>query len=228
MAAANPGRVELEAIEAERRELSPGGFARERLNIWPADGRRGGIRYGPSGRRWCHRVRPREPRCRAIGVDASPQPGRVFAIVGCWRCDDDRYHVELDRVGYMDCLDALEWVTHRAGRRTPVVIDRNSPATDLIDLRTARKYNVIGTTASDMSRACGGFLNDVAAGRLTHCNEAPLNAAVAGAHKRAIGEAGAFGWDRRDGSVFLAPLVAATLARFGAVSARRTGGATFA
>ena len=37
-AAANPGRVELEAIGAERRELSPGGFARERLNIWPAKG----------------------------------------------------------------------------------------------------------------------------------------------------------------------------------------------
>ena len=34
---ANPGRVEVEAIEAERRELSDGGFSRERLNVWPTD-----------------------------------------------------------------------------------------------------------------------------------------------------------------------------------------------
>ena len=122
---------------------------------------------------------------------------------------------------------ALEWVLERAARRTPVVIDSRSPASDLIGLLLARKYNAIAATTSDMAQACGGFLNDVAAGRLTHCGEAPLNAAVAGARKRAIGEAGAFGWDRRDGSVFLAPLVAATLARFGAVSARRTGSAVF-
>ena len=78
-----------------------------------------------------------------------------------------------------------------------------------------------------MGAAAGGFLNDVVAGRLTHANQSPLNDAVAGAHKRAIGEAGAFAWDRRDGSVFLAPLVAATLARSAAVAERRMGGACF-
>jgi hypothetical protein len=36
-------------------------------------------------------------------------------------------------------------------------------------------------------------------------------------------------WDRRDGSVFISPLVAATLARFGAAQHHRprTGRATF-
>ena len=77
--------------------------------------------------------------------------------------------------------------------------------------------------------ACGGFLDDVLAGRLSHAEQPQLNAAVEGARRRPIGDAGAFGWDRRDGAVFVAPLVAATLARFGAVTAgrRKTGAACF-
>jgi hypothetical protein len=45
-----------------------------------------------------------------------------------------------------------------------------------------------------------------------------LDAAVAGARRRPIGDAGLWAWDRRDLSVFIAPLVAVTLARFGAVT----------
>ncbi len=74
---------------------------------------------------------------------------------------------------------------------------------------------------------CGAGL--VAAGRLTHAEQPQLDAAVEGARRRPIGQAGAFGWDRRDGAVFVAPLVACTLARFGAVTAgrRHTGQACF-
>jgi hypothetical protein len=77
--------------------------------------------------------------------------------------------------------------------------------------------------------ACGGFVDDVLAGRLSHAVQPQLDAAVEGARKRPIGDAGAFGWDRRDGMVFVAPLVAATLARFSAATAgRRLGRACFA
>ena len=78
--------------------------------------------------------------------------------------------------------------------------------------RRERLIKVIVTGARDMARACGGFLDDVEAGRVSHSDQPPLNAAVAGARRRPIGDAGAFGWDRRDGSVFVAPLVAVTLA----------------
>ncbi|MFY9336111.1 MAG: hypothetical protein WAO90_08935 [Mycobacterium sp.] len=53
--------------------------------------------------------------------------------------------------------------------------------------------------------------------------------AAAGARKRPLGDTGAFAWGRRDASVFTSPLVAATLAAFGAVTVRpRTGRAMFA
>jgi hypothetical protein len=48
-----------------------------------------------------------------------------------------------------------------------------------------------------------------------------LDTAVTGARRRPVGDAGLWAWDRRDGSVFVAPLVAAALARHGAVTAGR-------
>jgi hypothetical protein len=80
-----------------------------------------------------------------------------------------------------------------------------------------------------MGAACGAFLDDVGAGRISHANQNQLNTAVDGARKRPLGDAGLFGWDRRDGSVFIAPLVACTLARHGATTVgRRSGKAMFA
>jgi hypothetical protein len=58
-------------------------------------------------------------------------------------------------------------------------------------------------------------------GRLAHPGQAQLDTAVTGARRRPVGDAGLWAWDRRDGSVFVAPLVAATLARHGAVTAGR-------
>ena len=88
---------------------------------------------------------------------------------------------------------------------------------------------MIVTGARDMARACGGLLDDVEASRVSHSDQPQLNAAVAGARRRPIGDAGMFGWDRRDGSVFISPLCAVTLARFGAVTSgrRKTGTACF-
>ena len=83
------------------------------------------------------------------------------------------------------------------------------------------KVKTVLTTARDMGRACGGFIDDVSAGRLSHAEQVQLDAAVASARRRPIGDAGLWAWDRRDGSTFLAPLVACTLARHGAVTAGR-------
>jgi hypothetical protein len=51
---------------------------------------------------------------------------------------------------------------------------------------------------------------------------------VAGAKKRPIRDAGGWGWDRRDPTVSIHPLVAASLALLGAAENKRAGnGATF-
>ena len=222
---ANPGRVALEAIEAERRELSPGGFARERLNLWPTD--RSERAIDPDMWAGLAAAGPADGTApSALAVDAGPD--RTIAIAAAWRTDD-LIHVELVAADYcQDPLQALQFVTDRAGRRIPVVIDGASPAASMIPALLAQKVKVVVTGARDMGRACGGFLDDVDAGRISHTAQEQLTAAVAGARKRPIGDAGMFGWDRRDGAVFIAPLVAVTLATFGAATAsRRSGGAVF-
>ncbi len=42
------------------------------------------------------------------------------------------------------------------------------------------KVKVITTTAPDMVRTCGNFLDDAAAAGLAHANQAPLNLACGG------------------------------------------------
>jgi hypothetical protein len=122
----------------------------------------------------------------------------------------------------------VKFLVTEAGRRIPVVVDGASAARAVEPTLKASRVNVRVTTAADMAVACGALLDDVNAALLTHSGQAALDAAVEGARRRPIGDGGAFGWDRRDGSVAISPLVAATLARFGAATARpRSGAATF-
>jgi hypothetical protein len=217
--AANPGRIGLEAMESERRELSPEGFQRERLNIWPTDQTEQVFDMD----HWATLAAPGPDTASppsALAVDASPE--RVLSVAGSWTLGDGRHHVELIGHEYVsDPLNALQWVVERAGRRIPVVIDGASPAASMIAALQAQRCKVIVTTAGDMGRACGAFLDDVITGRLSHADQPQLNIAVEGARKRPIGEAGAFGWDRRDRTVVVAPLVTVTLARHGAATAGR-------
>ena len=115
---------------------------------------------------------------------------------------------------------AVEWIAGRAGRRMPVVIDSTSPAARLIPLLKARKVKVISGGPTDMSKACGGIYQAALAAEPLLSHGGPgaelITLALAGAKKRKIGDAGGWGWDRRDPSVNIAPLVAATLAHYGA------------
>jgi hypothetical protein len=88
----------------------------------------------------------------------------------------------------------------------------------------ARSVKVTVTGAGDMAKACGLLFDAVRDGLVTHFDQEPLNAALAGAKKRAIGNAGAWGWDRKAPDVDLTPLVAVTLALFGAATSKRRPG----
>ncbi len=74
------------------------------------------------------------------------------------------------------------------------------------------------TGARDMAKGCGLFETRMNAGLLTHGGQKSLTDAVLGARKRPISDAGGWGWDRRDSTVTIHPVVAATLALLGAAS----------
>lgn len=152
----------------------------------------------------------------SLGVDMSH--GLEISIVGCW-VEGDSVHVEEVWAG-SDVPAAIEWLTVAAGHKTTVVIDDVSPASQLIPELRVRRINIFRTTARDMAKACLLFETRVKAGTITHSGESAITKALMGARKRPISDAGGWGWDRRDSTVVIHPIVAATLALLGAVSQR--------
>lgn len=232
--AANPtistGRIDIETIRALRQALPPAEYSRECFGWWEESPQ--STQVIPADV-WRDLVSPNPPADDvapdALAVDMSHD--RIISIAGCWNLDDGRKHVEILALDHaQDTLGAVEWLGERAGRRIPVVIDSISPAATMAPALKTKRVNVIVSTAPDMGKACGGFYDDAIGGRLTHAGQDQLDDALAGAQKRAIRDAGLWGWDRKDASINLSPLVAVTLARFGADSntKKRTGKAGFA
>lgn len=209
-------RMPLEIAEDDREDLSDGGFARERLGMWAEDDP--DLARVIAADLWATLEAKTPPADgvapNALGLDASHD--RVIAIAGCW-VDGDKAHVELVRhERSTDTLAAVEWLVANAGRRIPVVVDSASPAAAMVPALTAAKVKVVTTSATDMGKACGLILADATEKRLTHADQQQLNSALAGARKRDIRDAGMWGWDRKNPDTDIAPLVAATLARYGA------------
>jgi phage terminase large subunit-like protein len=220
-AAANPGRVELEAIMSERRELSPEDFAKERLNIWPTE-QTEHVFGGPEAWQALEaRRRDDVGKATALGLDRSPDG--LVAVTAAYRdFDDETIHVEpvFVRDGVTNMTEVSNWVRNNVGPRIPIVVDSvSTAATAVTHLQSARR-NVVTTHAGEMVRACVGFSDDVRAGVLSHADSPSgvLALAVEGARRRPVGDAGGWAWDRRDGSAAVSPLVSASLAHYGALA----------
>jgi hypothetical protein len=213
-----PHRVGERAILRNKKGLSEDSVFREVFGLW--DDVDGSKRVIPTAV-WDGRVAEDPPAQdeppSALAADMGHD--RVVSIDGCWLDPETgACHVEILALDQTpDAAGAVDWLAERAGRKIPVVIDELSLAAEMIPLLKKRNVKVIITRTHDMSKACSGFYGDVVAGRLTHAGQGQLDDALAGAKSRKIGDAGGWGWDRRDPTVNIAPLVAATLARFGAV-----------
>lgn len=213
-----PHRVGERAILRNRKGLGDDSVFREVFGLWDEIGKQFSPINGPLWRDGID-VGPRDgAKPAALAVDMSHD--RLISVGACW-LEDSSAHVEEVWAGVDDAA-AAEWIVQRAGRRLPVVIDGMSPANALIPVLKARGVKVHVGTSTDMGKACGIFLSDVEAGRLTHADQESVNDARSGARKRPIGTAGGWGYDRKDPAVNIAPLVAVTLARLGASMTRKT------
>jgi hypothetical protein len=222
-ASANPAygsRIDHEAIATELASMSEEQFRLERLGIWPEISRHIPV-VKPSDWRALQSAGPETGAPPvALGVDMSH--GLQISVAGAWVVGE-AVHVEEVWAGN-DVPAALRWIVSAAGRRTEVVIDDLSPAAQMIPELLAQRVKVKRSTARDMTKGCLMFETRVNTGFLSHSGQPQLASAVAGARKRPIGEAGGWGWDRRDATVSIHPLVAATLALLSASSTRRPSG----
>lgn len=211
-----PARTSERAMLRLRKKLkNPDSWRREALGVWDEITKQFSPINGPLWREAVDVGPPDIAKPAALAVDMSHS--REISVGACW-LEDTSAHVEEVWAG-VDEPAAVEWVADawkRAGRRLAVIIDAKSPASSMIPALKARRVKVLTGNENDMARGCGLVKSDLEAGRLTHADQDALNQARDGARKRAIGTAGGWGYDRKDPSVNIAPLVAVTLARVAA------------
>lgn len=199
--------LQMDVVIDERHELSPEGYARERLGWWgdPLTKNRGVI----SVKDWatCRIPDPGPPTRAEIVIDVAP--------------DLDSAAIGLASAGPLDRVLVLEqhdtgtaWVVEQL-----VVLLNNVEAIEVALTPTAalfapdldrREIEYKQLTNSEVGRGCTAFQEWVKAKRVVHIGQAELDAAVQNARTRFVGDTQH--WDRRNQSIDHTPLVATSVA----------------
>lgn len=224
---ANPGASSprgvpsLEYMQKERAGMSEVAFARERLGIldehegasvvdlelWDDLTEVGAQPMDPVA--FAIDVNP-DSSWSSIAVSGTTVQGRIFATV-----------VERRRgTGWV--VDRIEDLVDK-WKPTSVTLDAIGPAGTLLPGLAERGVAVDVVSTTQYGQACGAFTAAVEERRIVHEGQSGLRAALEAARKRPLGEAGLWGWHRRD-TTDISPLVAVTLATFAHV---RTSGAAY-
>jgi len=215
-----PTRTPPESMERLRENLGDDdSWNREGRGVWDA---------ADSGRvidehSWSMVADPASMAVERLTLAIDVPPDRSVAAVGlAGRRPDGLWHVELDdqRKG-VDWV--VPWVKARAERNRlhGVVVDEMS---GLVERRRDRNFligtnievTLAGAEGRDMAIACGKFFDAVVSPEPTvrHTDQPQVNVALSVARKRPV--AGAWAWNRKDAASDITPLVAVTLALWGA------------
>jgi hypothetical protein len=208
------GRTITQArIAAEFERLDLADFCRAYLNLWP----------GSIPADWLVIA---EQAWRAI---ADPQSEAVDPVSFAADVTPERSHAAIAVAGLRaDGLGHGEVVDHRPGtgwvvgrlvelvekwRPCAVVVDDTGPAGNLIAPLEAHGIEVTKPTGRGMAHAAGDLFDAVAERTMRYVPRPALDAAVAGAAQRPLGDGWA--WARKGLSTDICPLVAVSLARWG-------------
>jgi hypothetical protein len=225
-AAANPAlgiRITPEYVKAERSKLDARTFAVERLGVgdWPVtDGSK-------------QLVVPLElwDELEDVGSEMVGQlvfafdvtPDRSAACVGvAGRREDGNVHVEVAE-HKRGTKWLVPWLTERYIKHSPrAVVCAGSPITGSLvpDLEHAG-VSVVTCNATEYGQACVALVDAVQAESLRHLGTPEIRNAIKGAAKRPMADAWA--WSRKSSSTDISPLVAVSLAHWGAATAPEGG-----
>lgn len=163
---------------------------------------------------WDSLHNPQSVLQQPIGLAIDVSPERWTSIAAAGRNQDDRLHVEIQ-----EHKQGTSWVVDRTvemvdrGNIDVVVIDGVGPAASLIGPLREAGVTVEVINMSEHGQACGRLVDLVAEDGLAHLGSLELRDAVRGARTRPLGDAWA--WSRKNSTVDISPLVAATLALWG-------------
>lgn len=210
--ASYPRRTPEASMLRMRENLTDESFMREALGIWDSSGGKRVI----DADSWAVVADSASVAVDgfALAVDVAPDRSVSSVALAGVRADG-LWHVELDEhrsgTGWL-----VPWVKARCASNTirAVVVDERSPAASLLDEFAKVKVKVTTTSARDMAKACGQFYDGVMDARLKHTDQPQVNVALSVAGKRPLGDAWA--WNRKNSNADITPLVAETLALWGA------------
>jgi hypothetical protein len=150
----------------------------------------------------------------------------AVVAVGGFRADGKR-HCEV-----IEQRDGTGWIVpylrERVARHHPaaVLLDANGPAASLLPslepMLGEAGVDLVKVAGQEMAQACGGFYSGALEDDLRYLHHQRLTTALSGAKRSDRGDV--WRWDRKDSRADISPLVAATLAVYGA-SAYLSGGA---
>lgn len=220
-----PSRTKETAIVRLRQLLDVDAFKREALGIWDEAKTDRAI----PEELWSAGAVDAAPAVfdrLAVGIDMPPTR-ESLTLCACWKHGDAAHveTIEIRDVASHGMAWVVDWCAARwRDKLAAVMIDAQSPAMALLPDFKAAHVRVTITGANDIGRATGRFMDMLKAGKLTHLpddRQEALAAAVKGATTRPIGRAGAFGWDRSATDIDISPLVASTIALYGACTTTR-------
>lgn len=213
-----PHRTPLRSMLRLRKNLpSDESWLREALGIWDSAGTPEVI----DSETWGFAADMRSMAIERLTLAIDVAPDRSVASVGlAGRRADGAWHVELDeeRRG-TDWIGP--WVSDVAkkNRLHAVVVDE---MTGLVETRRNRRYlagtdvevTLAAAEGRDMAIACAKFYDGVVDGSVKHLDQPQLNVALSVARKRPL--RGGWAWNRKDPESDITPVVATTLALWGA------------
>jgi hypothetical protein len=199
------------AAEFERLDLAD--FCRAYLNWWPGEIPADWQVIAEAD--WLALADPLSAAADPVAFAADVTPDRSAAAIAVAGARPDGLgHVEV-----VDHGPGTGWVVGRlvelADRWQPcaIVVDDTGPAGSFVPPLAAAELEVVRPTTRARGAADSGFYDAVVNGSLRYVPRPALDAAVAGAAKRPLGDSWA--WARRGLSVDICPLVAVSLARWG-------------
>lgn len=208
------GLTDDDALRSALAVMGPESFAREYLCVWQETGNR-----LVSTRDWllCRRIRsaPIQSVPPVLAVDVAPDRSAT-AILAVWPDGADGTPV----AEVVDYRPGTDWPAarlrdlYRKHRPALVVADNQGPVLTVVDEARRLKVPVTQPKVPEFASACQDMLDRIGRREIAHRGGKALDAAIAGAMKRPIGDGG-WGWARRSATVDVSPLIAATLALWG-------------
>lgn len=226
-ASCNPAmgiRLDISVIEDEFKQMSPDGFARERLSMW----------YDLTAaskaidkEEWANCATDMPPsddqiEKLAYGVKFSPD-GAIASLSVAARGADGTIHVELIEHRSMreGVAWLVEWLPPRLKKASTVVVDGLHWSGSLVEqLRSEgvrHKAAITVPSANEVVTASSGLVDAIHKGTITHYDQAALNESALDADKRLIGSKGGWAFGGEDST----PIESVALAHWGVRTCKR-------